>query len=159
MLEAGRLDKWDKRFLELSKHVATWSKDPSTKTGAVIVDQQNRIVSIGFNGFPRGADDGADLYANREYKYDHIIHCEMNAILFANKPVAGCTLYTWPFLSCIRCAAVVAQAGITRVCAPEFSIGNATGRHMRWAVSLKASEKLFHSLGITVDLDTEEAYE
>jgi deoxycytidylate deaminase len=68
-------EKWDKRFLELAAHIASWSKDTSTKTGAVIVRPNKSIVGTGFNGFPQGADDSPELYADRTYKYDHVVHC------------------------------------------------------------------------------------
>src|SRR5690348_10005783 len=89
--------KWDKRFLELAQLVAGWSKDPSTKTGAVIVSPERTIVAVGYNGFPKLMDDAPELYANREVKYSRIVHCEMNAVLNAGHRVDGSTLYTWPF--------------------------------------------------------------
>ena len=48
---------WDKRFMDLSKMVATWSKDKSTGVGAVIVNDEKKIVSVGYNGFPRKIND------------------------------------------------------------------------------------------------------
>lgn len=108
--------KWDLRFLELAALVASWSKDPSTQTGAVIVRPDRTVASIGYNGFARGCDDSPELYANRELKYTRVIHCEMNAILSAREPLEGYTLYTHPFLTCDRCAVHVIQAGIKRVC-------------------------------------------
>jgi dCMP deaminase len=99
--------------------VASWSKDPSTKTGAVIVDERRRIVSIGFNGFPQGIADLEERLNDREYKYANIIHCERNALIFANRPLTGCTLYTWPFMSCSVCFAMMIQAGIVRHVAPK----------------------------------------
>lgn len=110
--------KWDKRFLDLAAHIAGWSKDPSTQTGAVIVRPDRTIVSVGYNGFPREMNDDEELYANRDVKYERIIHCEMNAILTAREPLRGFTLYTWPFLSCPRCAVHVAQSGIAECVAP-----------------------------------------
>ena len=82
-----RPDKWDLRLLGLAKHVAEWSKDPSTKVGAVIADQKHRVLSLGFNGFARGVKDLAQRLDDRETKYDMIIHAERNAILFANASV------------------------------------------------------------------------
>ena len=79
--------KWDIRFMELAKHISSWSKDPSTKTGAVITDTRNRIVSMGFNGYPQNVPD-TDLHI-RETKYAKVIHAEMNAILFAHRPLEG----------------------------------------------------------------------
>lgn len=112
------MNKWDMRFLRLAEHVASWSKDPSTKTGAVIVRQDRTIVSVGFNGFPRGCSDSPELYADRPKKLARIIHCEMNAILSALEPLHGFTLYVFPFLTCDRCAVHVIQTGISRVVAP-----------------------------------------
>ena len=114
---SGRRDaqrKWDRRFLEMADLVATWSKDPSTKVGAVIVRPDRTVASVGFNGFPRGMRDHDHLYADREIKYSRIVHAEMNAILAAPGRVEGCTLYL-PMLPCDRCAVHVIQAGITRV--------------------------------------------
>ena len=108
------MSKWDRRFLELAELVGSWSKDPSTQVGAVIVDIDNRIVSTGFNGFPRGCLDHADTLGDRERKLLRTIHAEDNALLFARRDVTGMTLYvTHP--PCARCAAKVVQAGIAKV--------------------------------------------
>jgi dCMP deaminase len=108
---------WDQRFLDMAILVSTWSKDPSTQTGAVIVDPWKRIVSLGFNGFPQRIADDERLHV-RTIKYEMIVHCEVNALIFAKGDIAGCTLYTWPFMSCSRCAAIMIQAGIRRHVAP-----------------------------------------
>lgn len=113
------LDKWDYRYLEMAQLVSTWSKDPSTKTGAVIVRPNRSVASVGFNGFPRKMNDNPELYANREEKYSRIVHCEMNAMMYVNdESLEGYTLYTWPFISCDRCFVHMVQAGITRFVAP-----------------------------------------
>lgn len=135
-------EKWDKRFLELSAHVSWWSKDPSTKCGAVIVDDKNRIISVGYNGFPRGMID--DLSIDREEKLSKTVHCEMNAILFANQSLEGCTLYTHPFLSCDRCAVHVIQSGITRVVA--YSLPQRL--QARWGGSVKRALLYYHEAGV-----------
>ena len=93
--------KWDQRFLELAKLVSTWSKDPSTKVGAVIAHDR-KIISVGYNGFPEGVLDTAERYYDRETKYKYMVHAERNALLFANTSVKGMTLYTYPFMPCIR---------------------------------------------------------
>ena len=138
------VQRWDQRFLELAKHVATWSKDPSTQTGAVIVRPDRTVAGLGYNGFPRGCDDTPELYADREKKYARIVHCEMNAILSAREPLHGYTLYTWPFISCDRCAAHVVQSGINRAVAPILP------EHLqkRWAVSVATTRALYAEAGI-----------
>ena len=116
-----RTEKWDTRFLQVARLISTFSKDPSTQTGAVIV-RNNQIVGTGFNGFPQCMPDEPELYANREEKYSRIVHCEVNAVLLANSSVRGCTLYTWPFASCDRCVVIMLQAGIERFVFPEPSV-------------------------------------
>ena len=61
--------KWYKRFLDLAQHMSSFSKDPSTKVGAVIFDDSNRIVSMGYNGLPQKVIDCEERYSNRDLKY------------------------------------------------------------------------------------------
>lgn len=138
-----RVTKWDLRFLKIAQEISYWSKDPSTKVGAVIVDSKRNIISTGYNGFPSGIDDSPDAYANRELKYQRIIHAEMNALL-RGKDLTGHTLYTWPFMSCDRCAVMVVQSGIIRCVAPEPTedIKN------RWNDSISISSNLFSEANI-----------
>lgn len=136
-------DKWDRRFLDLAAVVASWSKDPSTQTGAVIVRPDRTVAAIGYNGFPRGCDDDASLYNDRTTKYARIVHCEMNAILSAREPLRGYTLYTTPFMSCDRCAAHVVQAGIVRCVAPRAT----DEQLMRWSDAWKTALALFSEAG------------
>ena len=87
------MSKWDRRMLGLVNLIATCSKDPSTGVGAVIVDSKNRIVSVGFNGFPRAVCDSDEALFDRDEKLRRTIHAEENALLFAGRPVEGCTIY------------------------------------------------------------------
>ncbi len=109
--------KWDLRFIELAKHIAGWSKDPSTKVGCVVVGEDREIRSTGFNGFPRGINDDAERLSNREKKYPLICHAEENAIMHAARigiSLKHSTAYvTWP--PCSRCARSLIQAGIREV--------------------------------------------
>ena len=109
------IEKWDKRFLELAKQVSTWSKDPSTKVGAVIVRPDNSVCSVGYNGFAKGIVDSPERYADRDLKYELIVHAEMNAKEFAREPVHGYTLYSHPFMPCTRCTGPLINAGIKRI--------------------------------------------
>lgn len=118
---ALKQNRWDFRFLALAREIASWSKDPSTKTGAVIVAPDRRIVSLGYNGFPRKMEDCDEWYDNRDEKYSRTVHCEMNAAIAAKEPLNGHTLYTWPFMSCDRCFVHMIQYGITRFVAPTAS--------------------------------------
>lgn len=113
-------NKWNRRFLDMAAFVAQWSKDPSTKVGAVIVDPETKnIVGLGYNGFPRGVKDSEERYSDREQKYKYVCHAELNAILNSNKTVRGCDIYIYPTLMepncCPECAKAISQSGIKRV--------------------------------------------
>lgn len=110
--------KWNLRFLGMAKLVASWSKDPSTQTGAVIVRPDRTVVSVGFNGFPRSMSDAPELYNDRDKKYSRIVHCEVNALIAAKQSLENCTLYTYPFMSCDRCVVQMIQAGIKYFVSP-----------------------------------------
>ena len=144
-----RQEKWDLRFLNLAVEVSKWSKDPSTKVGSVIVDQDNRVLSLGYNGFPRGTSDSEDLLNNRAIKYERVIHGEVNAILNATRSVEGCTLYEIPFASCARCAAVVIQSGIRRVVYPIHDrFSPIYEKQTRWADSTEIAFQMFAEAGV-----------
>lgn len=140
-----RCEKWDGRMLELANFVSSWSKDPSTKVGAVVADKNFRIVSIGYNGLPQGVEDSEERLNNREIKYKTVVHGEINAIVFAGKELKGCTLYTWPFMPCSNCAAIVIQSGIDKVVAPYSD-------NPRWIEGFKLSEALFKEAGVELIL-------
>lgn len=138
--------KWDRRFIEMARLVATWSKDPSTQTGAVIAGPDRRVISVGFNGFPAGMPDSAELYANREEKYARIIHCEVNALLFARVVPVRASLYTYPFMSCDRCAVQMIQAGLRRFVAPRPT----SDQNTRWGQAFDRTRKYIAEVGGTL---------
>lgn len=140
------LDKWDFRFLRLAEHISEWSKDPSTKVGAVIADPSNRIVSVGFNGFAARVHDSPSRLEDRDQKLAMTIHGDLNAILFARQSLVGCTMYTWPFAPCSNCASVIVQVGIRRVVAPKLPSNH------RWTASVELARLLFNEAGVQLDL-------
>lgn len=139
------LGRWDQRFQSLACHVSEWSKDPSTKCGAVIVDQNRRVVSLGYNGFPKLIKDDPALYLDKGHKYQRIIHADENAVLFAATPIEGCTIYTWPFMPCAKCASILVQKGIARVVAPDSAPAN-------WLKSVELAKDTFHQAGVKLVL-------
>jgi len=141
------LRDWDTRFLDLSEHISKWSKDPSTKVGAVIVDDYRRIVSTGYNGFPQGVMDSYDRLADRDIKYEMVIHAEANAILFAHQRMNDMTLYTTPFQPCSRCASLIIQSGISRVISYDIDDSNDLFEN-RWTNSFKLAKQLFDEAGV-----------
>ena len=140
-------EKWDRRFLELAEHISTWSKDPSTKVGCVVVGEDREIRSTGFNGFPRDIEDDAERLEDREQKYPLICHAEENAIMHAARTgvsLKGNTAYvTWP--PCTRCTRSLIQAGISEVVYP-------TGIEIpeRWEDDLGIAMGMMEEAGITI---------
>ncbi len=137
--------KWDSRFLLLAHTVASWSKDPSTKVGAVIADGRNRVISLGFNGPPRGLEDDPDL--PREVKLRRTIHAEKNAILFAQRPLAGSSIYVTHH-PCAQCAVFIAQANIGRVVCPAPD----PTFELRWGDDIAEARLAFSQAGVSLFL-------
>jgi len=141
----GGSEKWDLRFLKMAKLISTWSKDPSSQIGAVVVGENRRILSTGYNGFPRGIEDNSRL-ADREEKYKYIVHAEMNAIYNATwngVSLHGSTIYVYGLPICASCSLGVVQAGVSRaVCAYKPS--------ERWEESFKHTKSVFTEAGVRV---------
>lgn len=113
---------WSEYWLSEAQLIASRSKDPSTKVGAVIVEpDRKRMVMKGYNGLPRGIPDTDDRLQHRPTKLALTLHAELNAILFAQRDLAGCILYsTQP--PCAHCASVVIQVGIAEVVHPDLLV-------------------------------------
>ena len=110
---------WEEYFMGLAILSAERSKDPSSQVGACIVDMDNKIISVGYNGAPLGYDDDKDMTWEREgsfldTKYAYVCHSELNAILNSDVPVKDCKLYVTLF-PCNECAKAIIQAGIKEV--------------------------------------------
>ena len=110
---------WDEYFMGVAVLSSKRSKDPSTQVGACIVDSNKIIVGVGYNGTPRGWDDGEFPWGREgpalDRKYPYVIHAELNAILNSSaKDLRGATIYISEF-SCNECAKAIAQSGINRV--------------------------------------------
>jgi dCMP deaminase len=112
-----QLSKWDERFIGLARHIAQWSKDPSNRVGAVLT-RDNRIVSLGYNGFPRGTKDDPKIYSDRARKHRRVLHAERNALSFARGNTEGCVIYS-SLAPCAPCTAQIIQDGVTRIVAPS----------------------------------------
>jgi dCMP deaminase len=141
-LNTARLQTW---AIEMAHHVATLSKDPSTKVGAVLFDEKRRIVSAGYNGFARGVADTDDRLSNRDVKYRLVLHAEKNAILFATGPTHGCTMVvTHP--CCAQCAALIIQAGVAHVMWPK----PAAEFEERWRQDLVLTREQFTEAGVSI---------
>ena len=148
-LEEYPYPKWDIRFLKLAKEISTWSKDPSSKIGAVIVNDERRILATGYNGFPRGIEDTEERLNDREKKYPLIVHGEMNALmnaLYSGVSVKDATLYVYGLPVCPDCTKAVIQAGIKRVVMPPPELSPE-----KWRVAWETlSEPMYKEAGVSI---------
>jgi dCMP deaminase len=138
--------KWHWNYLNLAKEISTWSKDPSTKIGAVAVGKHGQILATGYNGFPRKIKDTEKRLNDKEIKYSYTIHGEMNCIY--NATLTGvslhkATLYVHGLPVCSECAKGIAQVGIKRVfaCHP-------INVNVKWEQSNYLSQQIFNEAGI-----------
>ena len=139
------MTNWDLKYSELARHIASWSKDPTTKVGAITVGNYGQILSQGFNGFPRGIEDAQSRLNDREQKYKYVVHAEMNCIYNASLngvSLNGATLYVYGLPVCSECAKGVIQVGIARVViyTPEI---NKIDIAEKWKQSGKLSFEMF----------------
>ncbi len=136
---------WDDYFMAVALLSAQRSKDPNTQVGACIVNDQKRIVGVGYNGFPTGCSDDTlpwcregDFY---ETKYPYVCHAELNAVLNSIPGnLTGCTIYTALF-PCNECAKVIIQAGIGQVVYLSDKYAETD--------SVRAAKRMFHQANVT----------
>ena len=118
MEENSMVISWDEYFMGLAHLSALRSKDPNTQVGACIVDNEHKVVSIGYNGMPRGCNDENMPWQREgdflETKYAYVVHAELNAILNSPRSLKDCTVYVSLF-PCNECAKAIIQSGIRKV--------------------------------------------
>ena len=137
----------------MAKHIASWSKDPSRKIGAVAVGHNGEVLSQGYNGFPRDIEDFPERYNDRPTKYKYVVHAEMNVIYNSSwngVSLAGSTLYVYGLPVCSDCAKGIIQVGIERVVMVDQVIPD------DWKNSASLTFEMFDEAGIVyefVDLD------
>lgn len=132
--------KWHNRYVALANEVASWSKDPSTRVGAVAIGSKGQVLAQGYNGFPRGIEDRLCRYNDRELKYRYVVHAEMNVIYNATYngvSLDGSTLYVSGLPVCSECAKGVIQVGISKV------IVNVPEMKEHWKQSWEISKEMF----------------
>ena len=148
--------KWTIRYMDLAKQISSWSLDPSTKVGAVIVGKNGQIISQGYNGFPRGVKDSPERLNTREEKYKYVVHAEMNCIYNACRNGASLndtTLYVYGLPVCSECAKGVVQVGISKVIMQHPAVIPS-----HWEEKVLISKTIFNEAGVTF-LRYDENYE
>lgn len=134
---------WDQYFMGISLMSAMRSKDPHTQVGACIVNEDHKIVGIGYNGFPRGVSDKEFPWEREgdylDTKYPYVVHAEQNAILNSTTKLEGCRIYVSLF-PCHECTKTLIQAGITEVIYVSDKYADTD--------SIRASKKMLQAAGV-----------
>jgi dCMP deaminase len=149
--------RWREYFLRQALLASTMSKDPSTKVGAVIVDDEGIVLATGFNGFPRGIADSPERLADRDTKLRYMVHGEMNAVLSAARngvKLHGSTMYiaaqgkdgVWGGPPCVRCAVECIQAGVMRIISFPFKTIPS-----RWTEDLAIARNILEEAGVSFE--------
>lgn len=154
---------WDEYFMGVAMLSARRSKDPNTQVGACIVNQSNKIMSVGYNGFPAGCSDD-DFPWEREgetldTKYPYVCHAELNAILNNDgASLHGCRIYVALF-PCNECAKAIIQSGIREVIylSDKYAAtpSNRASRRMFAAAGVTCRQLSAHTPSILIDFDRE----
>lgn|SRR3990167_1528679 len=135
------------KFRGVAEAVAAMSKDPSTKVGAVALDDNFNIISTGYNGFPRGVGDDSARYADREMKYKLVSHAEQNVVAqaaYSGRSLRGTTVLVTALFPCSSCAKSLIQAGVIRVISPPPST------EPRWVEEAYYAGLMFAEAGVEV---------
>lgn len=140
------MNKWNKRWIQIAELVASWSEDRSTKVGSVIVDSRNNLISIGWNGFPRGVLDKEERH-ERPLKYLVCEHAERNSIFNVaamGNSTKDCIMYTLWF-PCCDCARAIIQSGIKELFCEKPDMD-----HPRWGDQFKNSYDMLVESGVKI---------
>ena len=133
--------EWNQRYLKLAYEVGQWSKDPSTKIGAIAVGSKGQVLAQGYNGFPRGIRHSQKRLKDRELKYKYVVHAEMNLIYNASyngTSLDGSTVYVTGLPVCSECAKGLIQVGVKQVIMPKQD-----DIPEKWENSFQFSKELF----------------
>lgn len=148
---------WDEYFMGLAHLSALRSKDPNTQVGAAIVDENHRVVSVGYNGFPTGVSDDEFPWSREgdvlDSKYAFVVHAELNAILNSQRSVRGCTIYVSLF-PCNECAKAIIQSGIKKI-VYESDKYNGVDTNIASKRMLKAAGVQLVRISNTIKIDVE----
>ena len=139
--------------MKITETVALKSKDPSSKMGCVIVDQNKRVVSLGYNGMIQGAEESKMTLDERPMKYYFAIHSEMNALIFAKQDLAGCTVYN-RVATCENCLKYLLQAGITRFVYEQLRVNSHVKGAKQTMTNVETDEAVIRLLASMPQVET-----
>jgi len=133
--------------MEMARLVSTWSKDPSSRVGAVAVEDNGRVLATGWNGFPRGVEDTEERLSDRATKLLYTVHAEMNCVYnagYVGSSLRGSTLFVYGLPVCSECAKGVIQSGVRLVVMCHDNL------RPEWAMSHARSLEMFAEAGVEI---------
>ncbi len=145
--------EWDEYFMDIAETVSKKSKDPSSKMGCVIVDQNKRVISTGYNGLIQGSDESKLTLCERPMKYYFVVHSEMNALIFARHNLTGCTIYN-RVATCENCLKHCLQAGIKRFVYKELRVHSHSTDPKKSMTNIDTDEAVIRLLTSVPDVKT-----
>lgn len=140
---------WNEKYLEMAKHISSWSKDPSRKIGAVAVGKNGNVLATGYNGFPKGIEDTEERLNNRELKHKYVVHAEQNCIYNATLngvSLQGSTMYVYGLPVCSECAKAIIQVGVKKVVIEDKEY-----TEQRWIDSFKITIDIFKEANVELE--------
>lgn len=144
-MTSSLLSPWHRRFLALAVHVSSWSKDPTSQVGAVIVaNDDRRRVAFGYNGFPPGIEDTQLRLYDTDSKNEYMQHAERNALDNCTFDTRGAALYVTRY-PCHRCAGGILSNQITTVITAPYPTGKSD-----WIRSCLRASEMFQEAGVSV---------
>jgi len=136
---------WELRYMKLAQEVSTWSKDPSSKIGAIAIGSKGQVLAQGYNGFPRGVKDTKERLSIREKKLKYTIHAEMNCIFnatFNGVSLDNSTMFVYGLPPCSDCAKGITQVGVHTVFMNTILVPD------RWKESWELTKEIFSEGGV-----------
>jgi dCMP deaminase len=136
--------KWLNRWFEEARQKSLWSKDPSKQIGAIAIGESKQILSVGYNGFPRGILDTPERYQDRETKYKYVVHAEKNLIYNAcltGTSLKGATIFVHGLPVCAECMKGLIQVQVAQI----YSLGEI---NERWIESTEFAKSLAREANI-----------
>lgn len=142
----------EEKYINLAEFFSTWSKDPSTKVGQVIIGDNGQVLQQGYNGLPRCIEDTEERLNNRELKYQYVVHAEKNALynaLLNGVQVKDSTMYVHGLEVCHECQKGIIQSGIKKV---VMYVPNDSTRKNDWNESTSLAKEMFDEAGVEYEV-------
>lgn len=145
---------WNKYFIDLLEPIASKSKDPRTKVGAILVNHDHELISAGFNGFPRGVKDLPERYNDRPTKYKFVAHADTNALNIAakNGKSTNNSIMYLPWYPCTNCTKSIIQCGVKKVVIDGRNYEEKEAHWTAWKEDIDISKTMLSEASVEIEI-------